>query len=232
MIDFAGGAPVTGSLDVEWNHGTPGRRGDASRRSRSLLRRAHRHPAAEQVGQLRGAVPVPAVRQRPGLLLDTCGDLPIRSGSRCAVVGRPACRHVAGQDPREGYELVVAARPRAMAPSMSSRTRSASPAWRLVSVATRTRAWCRVTFGSARAGRTRGPGRWRPGAGRRWWRLSSAQARRYREVSVYDPGLPSGHRRTCPTSGRMSSQGSWSRLGRTEWCFAEVADARPAGPRV
>lgn len=28
MVDFASGAPVTGSLDVEWNHGTPGRRGD------------------------------------------------------------------------------------------------------------------------------------------------------------------------------------------------------------
>jgi hypothetical protein len=28
MIDFASGAPVTGSLDVTWNHGTPRRRGD------------------------------------------------------------------------------------------------------------------------------------------------------------------------------------------------------------
>ena len=28
MIDFAGGAPVTGSPDIEWNHGTPGRRGN------------------------------------------------------------------------------------------------------------------------------------------------------------------------------------------------------------
>ena len=28
MVDFASGAPVTGSLDVAWNHGTPGRRGD------------------------------------------------------------------------------------------------------------------------------------------------------------------------------------------------------------
>ena len=28
MVDFASRAPVTGSLDVTWNHGTPGRRGD------------------------------------------------------------------------------------------------------------------------------------------------------------------------------------------------------------
>ena len=64
-INFAAEAPTAGSLDVRWIHGAPARRRPRPADPGPPVRPAHGHHAAEQVGQLRGPVPVPALRQRP-----------------------------------------------------------------------------------------------------------------------------------------------------------------------
>ena len=108
LIDFtAGRRPVRRSgrgLDPrigvgEAQHG-PGHPGPR-------LRRAHVHPAPEHGGQLRGAVHVPAVRQRPGR-----AHRYRRDRIRGLLPAAPRCRRPCGRPglpphPRDGYGLLV-----------------------------------------------------------------------------------------------------------------------------
>ena len=108
MIDFASGAPVTGSLDVEWNHGTPSRRGNGEPKIQV-------HYYDEHTVILRQSKSVnyeaPFLYLLFGndraLLLDTGATadperFPLREKVDRLIAGWLA------KYPREGYELVVA----------------------------------------------------------------------------------------------------------------------------
>jgi len=108
MVDFASGAPVTGSLDVAWNHGTPGRRGDREPKVQV-------HYYDEHTVMLRQSKSVSyeapflylLFGNERALLLDTGatadpGRFPLRE-----KVDRLVAIWLA-KNPRDGYELVVA----------------------------------------------------------------------------------------------------------------------------
>ncbi len=150
MIDFASGAPVTGSLDVTWNHGTPGRRGDREPKiqvhyydEHTVILRQSKcvHYEAPFLFLLFG--------NDRALLLDTGatadpGRFPLR-----AKVDRLVAIWLA-RNPREGYGLVVAPTGTAtMWPPTNSSPGGPGPRW-----CRRTRARCGRSSGSATAGRS------------------------------------------------------------------------------
>jgi hydroxyacylglutathione hydrolase len=108
MVDFASGAPVTGSLDVAWNHGTPGRRGD-----REPKVQVHYYDEHTVILRQSKSVSYEApflyllFGNERALLLDTGatadpGRFPLRE-----KVDRLVAIWLA-KNPRDGYELVVA----------------------------------------------------------------------------------------------------------------------------
>jgi len=108
MVDFARGTPVTGSLDVAWNHGMPGRRGEREPKIQVhyydehtvILRQSKSvHYEAPFMFLLFG--------NDRALLLDTGATADPERFPLRGKVDRLVAIWLA-KNPREGYELVVA----------------------------------------------------------------------------------------------------------------------------
>jgi len=111
MIDFTAGAPVAGSLDVSWIHGTA--KGATSTEPPIQVQRVRRAPRyilrPEQEDVVRGSVPLPLLRQRSRVcLFDHRRDEGPGAVPRCGTPSTRSCATGSPPIPRETYGLVVA----------------------------------------------------------------------------------------------------------------------------